>query len=97
MQYRDLFFTKIPRDCRFNDRISMMYGTELREPFLDHNLVEFSFALPKDKKIRNGQTKWIGRKVAKDFISGDLALAPKRPLQVPQRGVVAKRFERLGQ
>ena len=84
LQYRDLFLTKIPRDCRFNDRISMMYSTELREPFLDHRLVEFGFALPKDKKIKNGQSKWIARQIAKKFIGGGIALAPKRPLQAPQ-------------
>ena len=39
LQYRDLFYTKIPRALRFNDRISMAYSTELREPFLDYRLV----------------------------------------------------------
>ena len=33
-QYRDLFYTKIPRALRFNDRVSMAYSTELREPCL---------------------------------------------------------------
>ncbi len=33
LQYRDLFYTKIPRALRFNHRISMLHGTELREPF----------------------------------------------------------------
>jgi len=30
LQYRDLFYTKIPRSLRFNDRVSMAYATELR-------------------------------------------------------------------
>ena len=42
-QYRDLFYTKIPRALRFNDRISMMFSTELREPFLDYRLVNLPF------------------------------------------------------
>ena len=50
-QYRDIFYTKIPRALRFNDRISMAYSTELREPFLDYRLVEFAFSQPLEYKI----------------------------------------------
>ncbi len=85
LQFRDLFYTKIPRALRFNDRISMMHSTELREPFLDHRMVELAFALPSHFKIRNGQGKWLARKIATDFLPGKVSLAPKRPLQTPQR------------
>jgi asparagine synthase (glutamine-hydrolysing) len=84
-QYRDLFFTKIPRVLRFNDRISMMYSTELREPFLDHRLVEYAFALPLAMKIQDGQVKWALRQLAKEYLNSEMILAPKRPLQTPQR------------
>ncbi|WP_337967348.1 asparagine synthase (glutamine-hydrolyzing) [uncultured Flavobacterium sp.] len=84
-QYRDLFYTKIPRALRFNDRISMTYSTELREPFLDYRLVEFAFSLPLDFKIKNGQTKFMLRKIASEYLADDLVFAPKRPLQTPQR------------
>lgn len=84
-QYRDLFYTKMPRALRFNDRVSMMHSTELREPFLDHRLVEYAFALPKWMKIQNGSAKYGLRKLAKSYIRHDLVLAPKRPLQTPQR------------
>lgn len=85
LQYRDLFFTKIPRALRFNDRVSMLYGTELREPFLDYELVEYVFSRPIDFKIKNGVQKWLLREIAEKFLQKDLVLAPKRPLQTPQR------------
>jgi len=85
LQYRDLFYTKIPRALRFNDRVSMMYGTELREPFLDYELVEYVFSRPTDFKMKNGVQKWMLRKIAERFLKKDLVLAPKRPLQTPQR------------
>jgi asparagine synthase (glutamine-hydrolysing) len=85
LQYRDLFYTKIPRALRFNDRISMSQGTELREPFLDHELVEYVFSRPENLKIKNGSQKWLLREIAKQFLQKDLVLAPKRPLQTPQR------------
>ncbi len=85
LQYRDLFYTKIPRALRFNDRVSMLYGTELREPFLDYELVEYVFSRPQDFKIKDGIQKWMLRKIAERFLHKDLVLAPKRPLQTPQR------------
>lgn len=85
LQYRDLFYTKIPRALRFNDRVSMLYGTELREPFLDYQLVEYVFSRPADFKIKDGVQKWMLRKIAQKFLQKQLVLAPKRPLQTPQR------------
>jgi len=84
-QYRDIFYTKIPRSIRFNDRVSMMSSTELREPFLDYRLMEFGVSLPKELKIRNNQGKWILRELMRLKIGENVALAPKRPLQTPQR------------
>lgn len=84
MQYRDLFYTKIPRALRFNDRVSMMHSTELREPFLDYRLVEMAFAQKPEMKIKNKQGKWYLRQIVRSFL-GEIAYAPKRPLQTPQR------------
>jgi asparagine synthase (glutamine-hydrolysing) len=89
-QYRDLFYTKIPRALRFNDRISMTFSTELREPFLDYRLVEFAFSLPLDFKIKKGQTKFMLREIASEYLAEDLVFAPKRPLQTPQREWLAE-------
>ena len=89
-QYRDLFYTKIPRALRFNDRISMLFSTELREPFLDYRLVEFAFSLPLDFKIKNDVTKFMLREIASEYLADDLVFAPKRPLQTPQREWLAE-------
>jgi asparagine synthase (glutamine-hydrolysing) len=89
-QYRDLFYTKIPRALRFNDRISMLFSTELREPFLDYRLVEFAFSLPLNFKIKNGITKFMLREIASEYLANDLVFAPKRPLQTPQREWLAE-------
>ena len=63
----------------------MLHGTELREPFLDYELVEYVFSRPTDFKIKDGVQKWMLRKIAEQFLQKDLVLAPKRPLQTPQR------------
>lgn len=85
MQYRDLFYTKIPRALRFNDRVSMAASTELREPFLDDDLVAFAFAQKPAYKIQDGQTKFLLRKIVSKHLSNTITYAPKRPLQTPQR------------
>lgn len=85
LQYRDIFYTKLPRDLRFNDRMSMAYSTELREPFLDHHLVELSFALPLKYKIKGEQKKWILREIIRKYKNVPIVEAPKRPIQTPQR------------
>ena len=36
-------------------------------------------------KIKNGQGKWMLRKIAKSLIGNSVSYAPKRPLQTPQR------------
>ena len=103
LQYRDLFYTKIPRALRFNDRISMAYSTELREPFLDYRLVEFAFAQPEEFKFQNGQGKYLLRDLLSKLAPKELSYAPKRPLQTPQRewlgnelkGFVEKQLEML--
>jgi asparagine synthase (glutamine-hydrolysing) len=84
-QYRDLFFTKIPRALRFNDRVSMAYSTELREPFLDYRLVEYAFAQPYEYKINNGIQKYLLRELVSEYLDDSITNSPKRPLQTPQR------------
>ncbi len=93
LQYRDLFYTKIPRALRFNDRISMKYSTELREPFLDYRLVELAFAQPESNKLQNGQTKFLLRELLKHHLGSNIALAPKRALQTPQREWIANELK----
>lgn len=93
LQYRDLFYTKIPRALRFNDRISMMHSTELREPFLDYRLVELAFAQNDIMKIQHGQTKWLLRDLVTEHLGATIALAPKRALQTPQREWIAKELK----
>ena len=85
LQYRDTRYTKIPRALRFNDRISMRASVELREPFLDHRLFELALRQPAERKIADGVGKWLLRQIAQQSLPRQIAAAPKRPLQTPQR------------
>lgn len=85
LQYRDARYTKIPRALRFNDRASMRSSIELREPFLDHHLVEFAFRQRPELKIDKGVNKVLLRRIAAGLLPYRVAEAPKRPVQTPQR------------
>ncbi len=85
LQVRDIVYTKIPRATRFNDRISMRVSTELREPFLDHRLVELALRQPVERKIQGETRKVLLRKLAARLAPSGVVEAPKRPLQTPQR------------
>lgn len=85
LQYRDVRQTKIPRAMRFNDRVSMRSSTELREPFLDHRLLELAFRQPLSRKIADGVHKKMLREIVKTLVPANVVEAPKRPLQTPQR------------
>lgn len=85
LQYRDARHAKLPRALRYNDRVSMRASTELREPFLDHRLFELALRQPADRKVRDGVGKWTLRRIVRELAPREVAEAPKRPLQTPQR------------
>jgi asparagine synthase (glutamine-hydrolysing) len=85
LQYRDIRRAKIPRAMRFADRVSMMFSRELREPFLDHRILELGLTQPAERLIRDGQGKWLPRRVAEQLLPSGVREAPKRPVQTPQR------------
>lgn len=85
LQVRDLTSTKIPRALRYNDRVSMRSSCELREPFLDHRLVELALRQPRARKVDGTTGKVFLRRMLADRLPGRVVEAPKRPLQTPQR------------
>lgn len=84
-RFRDLRFTKLPRVLRFNDRMSMAFGCELRVPILDHRIVELSFRLPDMLLFGQGLPKWPLRETVKNRLPTEVRLAPKRAVVTPQR------------
>ena len=68
------------------DRAGSAHALELREPFLDYNLVEYSASLPANYKINFNddiQKKFILQKLAKKFLPDVISKRKKFPWGIP--------------
>jgi asparagine synthase (glutamine-hydrolysing) len=65
------------------DRASMFVSLEAREPFLDHEAARLAAALPMAWKIRNGQNKYVLRRLLARYFPPQLFDRPKQGFSAP--------------
>jgi asparagine synthase (glutamine-hydrolysing) len=65
------------------DRAAMAVSLESRVPLLDHRVIEFAFRLPMNLKYREGQPKWILRKLLSRRVPMEMFERPKMGFGVP--------------
>ncbi|MFO1412785.1 MAG: XrtA/PEP-CTERM system amidotransferase [Burkholderiales bacterium] len=65
------------------DRASMAHSLEVREPLMDHPLVEWLATLPSSLKIRDGEGKFLLKKYAEPRLPNELIYRPKMGFSVP--------------
>ena len=65
------------------DRASMFVSLEAREPFLDHEAAELAAALPLHWKIRDGQNKYVLRRILQRHLPRELFERPKQGFSAP--------------
>lgn len=76
LMLQDAYLTKV-------DRASMANSLEVRSPFLDKDLVEFSARIPNKLKLKNFQTKYILKKIAENYFPKDIIYKPKIGFGIP--------------
>ena len=65
------------------DRSSMLASLECRAPFLNDSLVKFSFSLPSEFLIHNGNLKYILKETFEDMLPKNLFNLSKKGFGVP--------------
>ena len=90
LQRQELFSTQLPHLLRYEDKNSMKFSIETRLPFLDYNLVDYSFLLPLKYKIRNGWTKYVLRKSMNKLMPKNITWRKnKMGFELPERDLIA--------
>jgi asparagine synthase (glutamine-hydrolysing) len=65
------------------DRASMAHSLEVREPLMDHPLVEWVASLPSALKIRGNESKYLLKKAMEPHLSDEILYRPKMGFAVP--------------
>jgi asparagine synthase (glutamine-hydrolysing) len=65
------------------DRASMAASLELRVPLLDLRVIEFSWSIANELKLKQGLSKWILRQVLYKYVPQKLIDRPKMGFSIP--------------
>ena len=65
------------------DKMTMAASLEVRVPFLDHRIVELAATMEDNLKLRNGEGKYILKKVAESVLPSDIVRRRKMGFPVP--------------
>jgi asparagine synthase (glutamine-hydrolysing) len=87
---------KLPALLRYEDKNSMWHSIEARVPFLHRPLFEYVAALPLDRKLRDGFTKYVFRLAMADILPDSVRLRrDKIGFETPERKWIEALRERL--
>ena len=65
------------------DRASMVHSLEVREPLMDHELVEWLATLPASLKVRGQEGKYLLKKAMEPSLPNEILYRPKMGFAVP--------------
>jgi asparagine synthase (glutamine-hydrolysing) len=65
------------------DRASMAHSLEVREPLLDHPLMEWLSGLPPGLKLRGREGKYLFKKALEPYLPQEILYRPKMGFSVP--------------
>ena len=65
------------------DRASMAHSLEVREPLMDHPLVEWLATLPSRVKLQGGEGKWLLKRALEPHLPREVLYRPKMGFAVP--------------
>jgi asparagine synthase (glutamine-hydrolysing) len=85
MLYMEMKSFMVDHNLNYTDKLSMAEGVEVRVPYLDRELVEFSTTIPPKFKMKGKKTKYLLRKVAERYLPLNVIYRPKTGFGAPVR------------
>ena len=65
------------------DRASMAHSLEVREPLMDHPLIEWAASLPPELKLHGNEGKYVFKKAMEPYLPDEVLYRPKMGFSVP--------------
>ena len=69
----------------YTDKMSMREGVEVRVPFLDTELLEFTSKISDKYKVKGFESKWVLKKAMEPYLPKDIIYRPKSGFGGPLR------------
>ena len=85
----------VDHNLNYTDKASMASGVEVRVPFLDKDLVEFSTLIPPKLKMKGSETKYILKKVAERYLPNEVIYRPKTGFGAPVRKWITEDMDEM--
>jgi asparagine synthase (glutamine-hydrolysing) len=95
MLYWELKTFLVDHNLNYTDKLGMAEGVEVRVPFLDLELVEFSNEIPTQLKMKGKETKYILKKVAERYLPLEVVYRPKTGFGAPVRKWITNDLQML--
>tara|TARA_R110001599_G_scaffold265265_1_gene465974 strand:- start:2405 stop:4174 length:1770 start_codon:yes stop_codon:yes gene_type:complete len=85
----------LPSILRRTDRMSMSVGLEMRVPFLDNRLIDFSLNLPVKFQVSKQHQKHLLKKVGERYLPKDIVYRAKKGFPLPiEQWLESKHFKK---
>ena len=75
----------VDHNLNYTDKLGMATGVEIRVPFLDKELVEFSTTIPPSLKMKGSSTKYILKKLMERYLPYEVIYRSKAGFGAPVR------------
>lgn len=85
MLYWEMKYFLTDHNLNYTDKLSMAVGVEVRVPFLDKELVEFSTRIPPELKMKGKTTKYLLKKMMERYLPKEVIYRPKSGFGAPVR------------
>lgn len=85
----------VDHNLNYTDKLAMACGVEVRVPYLDLELVDFSTTIPPWLKLNGHETKYILKKVAEKYLPKEVIYRPKTGFGAPMRKWILEDLDSL--